>query len=446
MTRHTRNLRRACAIAALVLLGGAPAARADVVLQWSDIAVQLLTTQTPPVSPFEQARRAAVIQLAVFEAVNSITGEYEGYLGSPAAPNGVPIAAPFGASADAAAVAAAHAVLLSFFGGSQLMLDAARDASLATIPDGPAKANGVAVGVEAAAKIIAERNGDGAAPLTFSLPEYPLSPGEWDITPGCPLDSSGNPRGGQFLNWQDVRPFGVPVTPGVAWTQAFRPPPPPAVTSSQYAKDYNEVKSVGDIASTERPADRALVARFYAAASPTLVFATVARQLAEARGDSLVENARHLALISMATTDSLVASFAAKYHYNFWRPVTAIRSVSDDGNSQTAPNVDYSPFITTPCFPSYPSNHASGSGAAAEMARRIYGAAGHALAITVPIPNIGPVTFNYTSLKQITDNVDDARVYGGIHFRFDQDGGSTLGRDVATYIYKNNLAPLHGAP
>ena len=220
------------------------------------------------------------------------------------------------------------------------------------------------------------------------------------------------------------------------------------MTSAQYAKDDDEVKTVGDLnaPASQPPADRALVVRFYAAASPTQLFLTAATQLAEARGDSLSANARNLALISMATNDSLVASFAAKYHYDSWRPVTAIRGLIDDDNGKTAPDGNFTTFIGTPCFPSYPSNHASGSTASAEMARRIYGAAGQAIAVTATIANVGPVTLKYTSLDQITDDVDDALVYGGIHFRFDQDGGSTLGRGVATYIYKNNLAPLHGAP
>ena len=225
------------------------------------------------------------------------------------------------------------------------------------------------------------------------------------------------------------------------------PGPPPALTSNQYAKDYNEVKAKGALVGADRPADRAVVARFYAALSPTSLFHTAARQLAEARGDSLSENARNLALISIATNDSLIASFATKYHYDFWRPVTAIRAgaTTADGNSKTEGDINFATFLATPCFPSYPSNHASGSNGAAETMRRIYGAAGHSITLSATIPVIGATTLTYSSLKQITNDVDDARIYGGMHFRFEQEAGARLGNDVATDVYKNNLQPIHGS-
>ena len=439
--------RIACVLAvAGLMLSTAQTARADVVLEWNAIAVRTLTTQTPPVNPFAQARFAAIIQLAVFEAVNAITGEYESYLGSAVAPARAPIIAPAGASAEAAAIAAAHAVLVNYFPGSAATLDAARDASLAALPSGAAKANGISTGLAAAAAVIAERVGDGSSPLTFSLPPS-LAAGTWEMTPGCPRDAGGNYLGGMFANWGDLRPFGV-VPPAMGhWADAFLPPPPPALTSNQYTKDYNEVKPVGAASSTERPADRTTVAQFYAASSPTFVFHSIARQLAAARGDSLSANARSLALVSIATNDSLIASFFTKYYYFFWRPYTAIRGSIDDGNSKTAADPEFTPLIATPCFPSYPSNHASGSNAAAETLRRVYGAAGHSITLSNTIPSLGGVvTLIYTSLQQICDDIDDARIYGGIHFRFDQEAGVRLGREIATSIYKNNLQPIHPAP
>ena len=243
-----------------------------------------------------------------------------------------------------------------------------------------------------------------------------------------------------------MRPFGVVLPRFGHWADAFRPEPPPALTSNRYTKDYSEVKTVGSLSSTDRPADRTTVARFYAVSSPTFIFHSVARQLAQAKGDSLSANARSLALISMAANDSLVASFWTKYYYNFWRPYNAIRATIDDGNARTAADPTFAPLITTPCFPSYPSNHASGSNAAAEALRRLYGAAGHSITLSNTIPGVGVVTLGYTSLQQICDDIDDARIYGGIHFRFDQEAGVTLGREIATSIYKNNLQPIHPAP
>jgi hypothetical protein len=434
-----RGFGGAALLALLAWLASASPARADVVLHWDEIATRTLATQTPAVSPFAQARFAAIVQLAVFEAVNAISGEYTPYLGSAVAPSSGPIVAPAGASIDAAAIAAAHAVLVHYFPGSAVALNAERDASLAVIPDGTAKTNGIATGVAAAAALIAERVGDGASPQTFYLPPSPLSPGEWDITPGCPADANGNPLGGILLNWQNIRPFGVAAPHGGDWREAFRPAPPPAITSNRYAKDYDELRRVGGVGSTERPADRAINARFIAALSPTFVSHAVARQLAAGRAQSVTTNARILALMSIATTDSLVASMAAKYHYLYWRPVTAIRAGDTDDNPKTDADAGFTPFVTTPCFPSYPSNHASGSNAALETLRRFYGTAGHTISISATIPVVGPVTQEYTSLKQIAHDVDDARVYGGIHFRFDQDAGARLGRGVATFVVKYNL-------
>jgi hypothetical protein len=143
----------------------------------------------------------------------------------------------------------------------------------------------------------------------------------------------------------------------------------------------------------------------------------------------------------MAISDSLVASFFNKYHYNFWRPETAIRAGDTDGNRKTDPDPNFLPFIVTPCFPSYPSNHGSGSNGGAEVLRRIYGEAGHS--ITLSNPAVSNTVLQYTSFRQITDDISDARVYGGIHFRFDQRAGARLGRAIGTAVYKNNLRAVN---
>jgi hypothetical protein len=388
------------------------ATSSDVVLAWNAIAVAKVASQ----NPVAQARFLSITQLAVFEAVNAITGDFQPYLGT--------IGAPSGASADAAAVAAAHAVLTHYFAGTAAALDAALVSSLATILDGSAKTDGVATGESAAAAMIALRENDGSAPPAFKLPGAPV-PGEWQLTPSCPA------AGGVLFHWKDVKPFGI------ASAADFLPDPPPSLTSNRYTKDYLEVMTVGSQNSTARPQDRADVARFYAVSSPSMLLNSAARQVAFAQGRSLSENARALALLNMAISDSFVASVTAKYHYNFWRPETAIRAGDTDGNAKTDPDTTFAPFIVTPCFPSYPSNHASGSNAGAEVLRRLYGAGGHS--ITLANPAAPGIVLHYETFKAITDDVDDARVYGGIHFRFDQDAGGRLGRGVATYVYKHNL-------
>lgn len=411
------------AVAIVTLLLCYPtAARADAVLDWNEIAVTTLLTQPPPgVSPYAQARFMSIIQLAVFEAVNAIEGDYEPYRGK--------VVARPGASVDAAAIAAAYNVLKEYFPGSAATLKTAYDRSLAAIPDGPAEVNGVATGEAAAAAMIAARAGDGSEPATYYMPES-SDMGVWQMTSACPES------GGINFQWQKMTPFGIPSAPGSqAWLEQFLPGPPPDVNSDRYRKDYAEVRRVGSITSnsTDRPADRADVARFYAVSSPSLLFNLAARQVAVAKGTSLSENARALALLNMATSDSLVASFATKYRYRLWRPETAIRA----GKAKTDPDSSFAPFLPTPCFPSYPSNHASGSDSAAEILQRVYGPGGHA--ITLANPAVPGVTLRYTTFKQITDDVDDARVYGGMHFRFDQEAGAELGRRIATYVYENNL-------
>ncbi len=364
------------------------------------------------------------MQLAVFEAVNSITGDYRPYLGS--------IVAPHGASAEAAAIEAAYRVLKTYFPGSAATLDAALTNSLAAIPDCDAKMKGIATGDAAAAVMTTLRANDGSSPPQFKIPGAPL-PGEYQATPSCPIVNGV--AVGAFFHWQNVTPFGIQSV------KDFLLGPPPELTSNAYAKTYNEVKTVGSANSTERPQDRTDVVLFYQATSPTMVLNEAARQVAQQQQRSLSENARALALINMAINDSIVAAFFNKYHYNFWRPETAIRAGDTDGNRKTEADPGFLPFILTPCFPSYPSNHGSGSGGGAEVLRRLYGEAGHW--ITVANPAVPSVVLHYTSFKQITDDISDARVYGGIHFRTDQEAGADLGRAVGREVYRNNLRPVH---
>lgn len=403
----------ALAIAALLLPS---LAGADAVLDWNTIMLTALSGQ----NPFAQARLAAITHLAVFEAVNAITRDYTPYLGT--------ISAPASASTEAAAVAAAHAVLRNYFPNSAATLDAARASSLAAVPDGAAKDAGIVAGEAAAAAMIAARIQDGSGTPEFHLPSS-TTPGEWQLTPGCPG------AGGILLHWRNVTPFGLPSSGQI------RSDAPPALVSPRYTRDYNEVKQVGSAGSTERPPDRADVARYYNIVLAVGVWNPVARQIAAARGASLSENARTFALLNMAISDGLVAVMETKYHYNFWRPETAIREGGADGNPRTAADPAFVPFITTPCFPSYPSAHAAASYAAREVLQRIFGARPHPVSLSSPA--LPGVALHYTTLKQITGDIDDARVYGGIHFRFDQEAGAEQGRRIGAYIYSRHFRRPH---
>jgi PAP2 superfamily len=414
--RITPRLSIGAACMAAIVLCNPRVAHADVVLDWN---VTMLTTLAGQ-NPFVSARIAAITQLAVFEAVNAINGEYRPYLGT--------ISAPAGASADAAAAQAAHDVLMAYVSSKGSLIEAALDASLAAVPDGQAKTDGVATGKAAAAAMIALRADDGAAATQFYLPAA-ADPGQWQVTPSCPA------LGGVFLHWRSVTPFGVPDV------HLFRPGPPPPLTSEAYRRDYDEVKAVGGVNSSVRPADRADIARFYASFSPVAWPNVALQQVAASLGQSVSENARALALLNMAISDASVASFATKYHYNFWRPETAIRAGDTDGNKKTDPDLVFAPYIVAPCFPSYPSNHASLSNAAREVLESLYGRDGHDITFTnVAVPG---VTLHYANFEGITHDIDDARVYGGIHFRFDQETGGLLGRRVGAYVYTHNLRVVH---
>ena len=333
------------------------------------------------------------------------------------------------ASTEAAAIAAAHKVLRNYFPASAIGLDAARANSLAAIADSPAKAAGISVGETAAAAMIAARANDGSASPAFYLPSS-TNPGEWQPTPGCTA------AGGAFFHWQNVTPFGLRSA------SQFRLDPPQTLNSGRYTRTFNEVKEVGDVESTERPQDRANVALYYAAVSAVGVWNPVARQISAAQGKSLSENAHDFALLNMAISDGAVTSFDSKYRYNFWRPETAIRAAGQDDNDKTQPNFNFKPFVVTPCFPSYPSAHAALSNAAREVIEESYGNVHQTL--TLSTPAVPGVTLRYTNLTQITDDIDDARVYGGIHFRTDQDAGAKLGRRVGQYVYNQNLRPTRG--
>jgi hypothetical protein len=403
-------------LVATVLLFGATAARADAVTDWTAV-LEETTLQVPdPVLPI---RAAAIMQLAVFEAVNAIVGDYKPYLGS--------ISAPAGASPEAAAIAAAHRVLGGLLPDQTESLDAKRAASLSAVPDGAAKTAGIAVGEAAAVAMLAKRTNDGIDADVSYTPG--TLPGQYRPTP-----PDFTPAFGAGLG--QVTPFAIDSV------ARFRVPPPPALRSERYTRDYDEVKQVGDVASSERPKDRADVARFYEPDDIVPIYFSAARQVSLAQGKTLAENARIFALLGMSIFDAMVVCFDSKYFYDYWRPVTAIRLGATDGNRETDADANWAPFVFTPPFPSYPSGHASFGGAARRVLERMFGKDGHAIMLASPL--VPDVVLHYTSWKQITDDIDDARIYGGMHYRFDQEEAARQGRKVGRYVLRHWLRPVQG--
>ena len=384
-------------------------------LEWNRIAFDgVLRPELPPI----QMRIGAILQLAVFEAVNAVDGDYESTLGT--------LNAPAGASAEAAVVSAAHRVLSRFYPERAAEFDAARVRSLARIPEGPARAAGIALGEAAATAVMAARENDGSESPEFYLPGS-TDPGQWQPTPDCP------PMGGVFLHWSKVKPFVIRSA-----TQ-FRSAPPPALSSARYARVYQEVLEVGARDSTQRPPDRTKVAKFYAEFGDAPLWNQVGRQLAVAHRQTLAQNARTFALLNVALHDLVVTLVETKYHYHFWRPETAIPAGGTDGNPRTQADANFVPLITTPCHPSYGSGHAATSGAGREVLAREFGERGHR--ITVTDPAAPDVALQYSALEEITRDIDDARVFGGIHFRSDQIAGGEQGHRVGAYVWRHAFRP-----
>ena len=376
----------------------------------------MATTAATSPDPAAQIRTAVITQVAVFEAVNSILGDYTPYLGR--------ISARPGASPEAAAVAAAHRVLTTLHRESTTNLDAARAASLASIPDGRSKTDGLSVGVAAAEAILALRAGDGFDIVVPYTPQ--IGPGIWQPTPPG-FEPAFQPGLGQ------VAPFGITNT------REFRADPPPALNSKQYARAYAEVKRLGDTNSPNRSQQKTEVARFYAISDADEIYYPAARQVSATQRKTLSENARTFALLSMAIWDGAIACFETKYHFNFWRPVTAIHAAHTDGNPKTDPDAQWRPLVFTPPFPSYPSGHASFGGAARAVLEKMFGEGGHRIALRNPA--VADIVLHYTTFKQITDDIDEARVAGGVHFRFDQEAGARQGKRVGEYILRHWLRP-----
>ena len=415
-TRTFRSRFLGLFLAATTFLSGPVASHADAVTHWNEI-MEVTAAASP--DPAAQGRTAVMTQVAVFEAVNSILGEYTPYLSR--------ISAPSGASPEAAAVAAAHRVLTALHPENTANLDAARAESLASIPDNRSKTDGLSVGTAAAEAILTLRADDGFDVVVPYTPQN--GPGIWQPTPPG-FEPAFGPGLGQVATF------------GITNARQFRAEPPPALNSRQYARAYDEVKRLGDTNSPSRSQQKTAVARFYAISDADKIYYPAARQVSAAQGKTLSENARIFALLSMAIWDGAVACFETKYHFNFWRPVTAIRAANADGNGKTDPDLQWTPLVFTPPFPAYPSGHASFGGAARAVLERMFGEGGHR--ITLRNPAVPEIVLQYRTFKQITDDINEARVAGGVHFRFDQEAGSRQGRRVGEYILRHCLRPAGG--
>ena len=417
--------------AAALLLALAPAARAqstsNAVTDWNAIAASAAAGQPAHVQPLS----LAMVQGAVYDAVNAIDGGHRPYIAAPAADPSD--------SKPAAAATAAYRTLVGVFPTQQATLQALYAASLAGVPDGPAKTGGVEVGEASAATMLATRANDGrGGPFTFV---FGTAPGVWRPTPpNFGLDPApwvGN-----------VRPFLVPSA------EMLRTDGPNALTSAAYADDLNEVKQLGSLTSTSRTADQTAAAIFWQDSGPA-IWNRVFRALAASRGLDIVDSARMFAMTNLAAADGSIGCWNDKYYWSFWRPITAIREAAADGNPATTadptwlplfdPSVLVSgPSLVTPGFPDHPSGHTCISGATVHALNAFFGT--DKVPFTAHSNKCSPAPCpprSFDRFSRALKEIIGARIWSGIHFRTADVQGAVLGKKVAHHLRKHYFQPLH---
>ena len=431
------RLARTLSVITLVLLVGTSARASDQVLDW--ISVMNGTVLAGGTAPLVTGRVTAMVSSSVFDAVNGIAPRYHYLLVEPNAPRP--------ASRRAAAIEAAYAMLVKLYPLQAQSLTNARNASLAALPASEsAKSirNGMDWGDTVANTIFAIRSADGFTPApppfvgVLGFTSQPSSIGVWRPTPNADGNPQCDPNGTPTCA-TGVNPQWASLTPWVITRPSqFRLPPPPALTSADYAADYNELKTMGTLTGSGRNGDQSLLALFWAGNTP-LFWNRIAAQISAQRHLSLTQNAHLFALLNVAMTDASIGCWDSKYRYVFWRPITAIRNGDLDGNPATDPDPNWRPFLDshpllanrgTPAHPEYPSAHATFSGAAAFILESAFG---DNTAFTVTSES-APGMRQFSSFSQAVAEIADARVFGGIHYRTSCVRGNALGRAIAEYI------------
>jgi hypothetical protein len=400
-----------------------PPADPSVISTWDQIGVATINadnaTSPPRKQPIEVYLYLAFMHAAVYNAVVGIEGGYQPYRFHEPAPRH--------ASSQAAAVAAAHRVLVTYSPEQQATLDAAYDSSLSEIPDGSAKTDGIAYGELAAATLIAQRAGDGRnAPVSFTTPP---AVGVWRPTPPAMA-----PFSAPWLGF--VKPLLIRSN-----TQ-FDAGPPPSLTSKRYTRDFAEVKAVGAVDSTVRTADQAETAKFYSANAGVQLTMGLVDQ-ATTRHLDIVESARMFAGVMMSVADASISVWYTKYHYGFWRPITAIRLADTDGNTMTDPDPTWTPVIASPPYPDWVSGYNGVVGAYTRALQEVLGCRDLRLTlISTAFPMGDPLrTRHYESGRQVRQDVIDARVWLGLHFRFADTAAARMGQQVARYAMSHYFQP-----
>jgi hypothetical protein len=401
---------RAVVIAVLAVAGVSPWTwvHADVVTDWNVIA---LNATAVPANSILQSRVLAIVHGAIYDAVRAIDRKGAAYA--------VELNAPAGTSVDAAVASAAHGVLVRLAPGQKATLDSALAAALAKVPDGRAKSDAVELGAQVAERSVALRGTDQSN-----------ATGSFTPKPGLRLYQPTPPHSMPAIlsQWGSVTPFIVSNTGTLDWKG------PPAVTSAEFVREFDEVKTLGSRNSSTRSADQTAVALFWTVQT-AVPWHAAARAAAEANGLSVADNAKLFAMLSMATADSQIVGFAEKYKNPHWRPITAIRAAAGLGNPALKADAEWEPLLGTPPHPEYPSAHAIFSGAAEGVLTRFFGS--DTVQASVTFPPVFGVTRTYARFSQITEEVENARVWGGIHFRSANRDGIAMGRRIAEIVVRD---------
>jgi hypothetical protein len=393
------------------------------VVQWNRTLLGIVRTPGAQPATIHPTRSFAIMHAAIYDAVNAIDRTHRPYL---VRLSGVSR----DASQEAAAAAAAHDVLVALYPAPafKTALDAQLQQSLAQIPDGNDKTEGVRIGQTVAGRILALRSNDGsnAQPIHYV---FGTAPGDYQSTP------PNFPAQPQFTHWSRVTPFALERA------SQFRPGPPPALTSDTYSDAFNQIKSLGIVNSTTATADEALTGRFWNGAIQNY-WNEIAQTASLAHGLTTAQNARLFALLNLSFADDVIAFYDAKYTYNFWRPVTAIRAADAGTNPETVADPNWLPEVgKTAPDPSYPGAHAVISAAGAEVLISFFERDHSEFNVTSEV--LKGVERSFTSFSAAAEEATLSRIFGGQHFRFDLTTGQRLGREVADFVVDNFLTSAH---
>jgi len=400
----------------IVILSAPLPSGADVVLDWNALMIDAIRGDNT--GPTLSTRNLAIMHTAIYDSVNSVLRTHQPYLSD--------LDSPSDTSVEAAAVGAGYEVMKILYPPFSGSTDELYTDWLESAPQTEATTHGLALGKQIGQLALQNRVADGT---TTDVPYIPSdAPGAWRRTPP-------NFRPPLTPQWRFVTPFCLPEL------EPFLPPPPPALNSLEYAEALNEVKAIGSLESNVRTAEQGLIASFWSDFSYTSMppghFHEIAATIARDRNNSLADNARLFALLSLAQADGAIVCWEAKYAYNLWRPVTAIQRANEDNNTDTEADPDWEQYLPSPPFPAYPSGHSTFSKASAQVLTHFYGT--DAITFTTTSDTEVGVTRTFDSLAACAEEIGLSRIYGGFHFLFDDVHGQTSGANVADYIIANFL-------